>query len=96
MPDVLVDLIRVINVAATSVSVGFSLAIAWNFRHQAVIPPYIKVMGASYTAFAVFSVAVTQDALRQDRPLTWITWLGLVAALTALISTVWAWWSSHQ
>jgi hypothetical protein len=96
MRHTLIDLLRITTISLTSVAIGFSVAIAWNFRKRQTIPPYMKVMGFSYTAFAVFTLAATQDALRQDRPATWITWAGGVAALIALFSTLWAWRSSHQ
>jgi uncharacterized membrane protein YfcA len=96
MRHTLIDLLRITTISLTSVAIGFSVAIAWNFRKRQTIPPYMKVMGFSYTAFAVFTLAATQDALRQDRPATWITWVGLAAALVALFSTLWAWRSSHQ
>jgi hypothetical protein len=89
------EVIRVVNLATISATLGFALAVAWSLRGKPTFPPYLKIMGLSYLGFAVFSLIVTQYALAEGIPVTWRTWVGSFAGALGVASTLWTWFSTR-
>lgn len=83
------DYLRVFNLVAICLSVGFVLALG--LSHWRQLPAYVYGLGVSYCLFAAGSAVELEIALHESRPASWRTVVLTLGAVCGLVTAGLAW-----